>query len=311
MEVNLMFKKSTSAIAVLCAALGNIIWGFSFLFTKVGLDVAPDPNVMLAHRFTLAVLFMLIPIILGKEKISFKGKRWGAISLLLLFQICYYLFETYGILYTNSTIAGLVLAVVPVVTIGTGALFLREYPTKKQVLFCVMPVVGVIMITISGKELGVVTFLGVMFLGLTMLSSAFYKTVNRKASVEFTPYERTFLVLAISALVFNISGLSAIKWDMKAYVMPLAELKYLLSVLCLSLLCSILANILVNYSLGKMSLFKVAAFGSLSTLCSSIAGIVFLKEPVSAALIVGGVLILIGVFLVTMPKKNKPEQSVE
>ena len=306
-----MFKKSTSAIAVLCAALGNIIWGFSFLFTKVGLDVAPDPNVMLAHRFTLAVLFMLIPIILGKEKISFKGKRWGAISLLLLFQICYYLFETYGILYTNSTIAGLVLAVVPVVTIGTGALFLREYPTKKQVLFCVMPVVGVIMITISGKELGVVTFLGVMFLGLTMLSSAFYKTVNRKASVEFTPYERTFLVLAISALVFNISGLSAIKWDMKAYVMPLAELKYLLSVLCLSLLCSILANILVNYSLGKMSLFKVAAFGSLSTLCSSIAGIVFLKEPVSAALIVGGVLILIGVFLVTMPKKNKPEQSVE
>jgi drug/metabolite transporter (DMT)-like permease len=306
-----MLKKSNSVIAVICAALGNIIWGFSFLFTKVGLDVAPDPNVMLAHRFTLAVLFMLIPIILGKEKISFKGKKWGAISLLLLFQICYYLFETYGILYTNSTIAGLVLAVVPVVTIGTGALFLREYPTKKQVLFCVMPVVGVIMITISGKELGVVTFLGVMFLGLTMLSSAFYKTVNRKASVEFTPYERTFLVLAISAIVFNISGLSAIKWDFSAYALPLAQPRYLLSILCLGLFCSILANILVNYSLGKMSLFKVAAFGSLSTLCSSIAGIVFLKEPVSAALIVGGVLILIGVFLVTMPKKNKPEQSVE
>jgi drug/metabolite transporter (DMT)-like permease len=190
-------------------------------------------------------------------------------------------------------------------------LFLKEYPTKKQAFFCIVPVVGVIIITISGKELGVVTFLGVVFLGLTMLSSAFYKTVNRKASVDFTPYERTLLVLAISALVFNISGLGAIKWDMKAYVMPLADLKYILSVMCLSLLCSILANILVNYSLGKMSLFKVAAFGSLSTLCSSIAGIVFLKEPVSAALIVGGVLILIGVFLVTMPKKIKSEQSAE
>lgn len=306
-----MFKKSSSVLAIIFAAIGNIIWGFSFLFTKVGLDVAPDPNVMLAHRFTIATLVMLIPIILGKKKISFKGKKWGAISLLLLFQVCYYLFETYGILYTNSTISGLVLAVVPVVTIGTGALFLKEYPTKKQAFFCIVPVVGVIIITISGKELGVVTFLGVVFLGLTMLSSAFYKTVNRKASVEFTPYERTLLVLAISALVFNISGLGAIKWDMKAYVMPLADLKYILSVMCLSLLCSILANILVNYSLGKMSLFKVAAFGSLSTLCSSIAGIVFLKEPVSAALIVGGVLILIGVFLVTMPKKIKSEQSAE
>ena len=309
--VNFMLKKSNSVIAVICAALGNIIWGFSFLFTKVGLNVAPDPNVMLAHRFTFATLFMLVPVILGKKKISFKGKKWGPVSLLLLFQITYYLFESYAVLYTNSTISGLVLAVVPVVTIATGVLFLKEYPTKMQVLFCVMPVVGVILITVSGKELGVITFLGVLFLALTMLSSAFYKTVNRKVANEFTPYERTFMVLAISAIVFNISGLSAIKWDFSAYALPLAQPRYLLSILCLGLFCSILANILVNYSLGKMSLFKVAAFGSLSTLCSSIAGIVFLKEPVSAALIVGGVLILIGVFLVTMPKKNKPEQSVE
>ena len=305
-----MLKKSSSAVAVLCAALGNIIWGFGFLFTKIGLDAAPDPNVMLAHRFALATLFMLIPLVLGKKRLSFKGKKWGAISLLLLFQICYYLFETYGILYTNSTISGLVLSVVPVVTIGTGALFLKEYPTKRQALFCIMPVAGVIMITISGKELGVVTFIGALFLGLTMLSSAFYKTVNRKASLEFTVYERTLLVLAISALVFNISGMSAVKWDMKAYVAPMAEPKYLLSVLCLSLFSSILANILVNYSLSKMSLFKVAAFGSLSTLCSSVAGIVFLKEPVSITLVVGGVLILVGVRLITMPQATpKPNEQ--
>ena len=305
-----MLKKSSSAVAVLCAALGNIIWGFGFLFTKIGLDAAPDPNVMLAHRFALATLFMLIPLVLGKKRLSFKGKKWGAISLLLLFQICYYLFETYGILYTNSTISGLVLSVVPVVTIGTGALFLKENPTKRQALFCIMPVAGVIMITISGKELGVVTFIGALFLGLTMLSSAFYKTVNRKASLEFTAYERTLLVLAISALVFNISGMSAVKWDMKAYVAPMAEPKYLLSVLCLSLFSSILANILVNYSLSKMSLFKVAAFGSLSTLCSSVAGIVFLKEPVSITLVVGGVLILVGVRLITMPQATpKPNEQ--
>jgi len=128
--------KSNTARAVFCAALGNIIWGFGFLFTRIALEVAPDPNVMLAHRFILSTLIMLIPILIGKQKISFKGKRWGAVALLLLTQLSYYLFESYGILYTNSTIAGLVLAVVPVVTIGTGALFLKEYPTKKQILFC-------------------------------------------------------------------------------------------------------------------------------------------------------------------------------
>jgi len=303
-----MQTKSTAVKAVICATLGNLIWGLGFLFTKISLDVAPDPNVMLAHRFTLSTLFMLVPILLGKQKISFKGKKWGPISLLLLLQISYYLFESYGILHTNSTISGLVLAVVPVVTIGTGALFLKEYPSIRQILFCIMPVVGVILITISGKELGVVTPIGVVFLLLTMLSSALYKTVNRKSSAEFSPYERTFMVLAISAIVFNLSGMSAVKWDISTYIAPLSQPRYLLSVLCLSLLSSILANLLVNYALGKMSLFKVSSFGALSTLCSAVAGIVFLKEPFSVSLLVGGILILVGVHLITKSQtKNKTE----
>lgn len=66
--------KEKTAKAAFCAALGNIIWGFSFLFTKVGLAIAPNPNVMLAHRFTFAALFMGIFILAGKEKVSFKGK---------------------------------------------------------------------------------------------------------------------------------------------------------------------------------------------------------------------------------------------
>lgn len=306
-----MQTKNTTVIAVICAALGNIIWGFGFLFTKISLDVAPDPSVMLGHRFTLSTLFMMVPILLGKQKISFKGKKRVPILLLMLLQISYYLFESYGILYTNSTISGLVLAVAPVVTIGTGALFLKEYPSKWQTLFCIMPVVGVILITISGKELGVVTPIGVLFLILTMLSSALYKTVNRKASEEFSPYERTFMVLAISAIVFTLSGMSAVKWDMAAYVAPLIEPRYILSVLSLSLLSSILANILVNYALGKMSLFKVSSFGALSTLCSAVAGIVFLKEPFSISLVVGGILILVGVNLIarSQAKKRIKERS--
>ena len=291
--------KNNTAKAVFCAALGNIIWGLGFLFTKVALNVAPDPNVMLAHRFILPTLILLVPILLGKQKLSFKGKKWGPVAILLLTQLSYYLFESYGVLYTNSTIAGLVLAVVPVVTIGTGALFLKEYPTVKQILFCIMPVVGVILITVSGKELGVITPLGIVFLVLTMLSSAAYKTVNRTASAQFTTFERTFLVLAISAVAFGISGMSAVKWDAVAFVKPFLDWKYLLSVLSLSVLSSIAANMLVNYALAHMSLFKVSAFGALSTLCTAVAGIVFLKEPFNISLVLGGALILVGVYLLT------------
>lgn len=294
--------KKQAAKAVLYAALGNIIWGFSFLFTKTGLAVAPNPNVMLAHRFILSTLFMGIPLLLGKKKISFKGKNWKPVVLLLLMQSCYFLFETYGILYTNATIAGLVLAVVPVVTIGTGALFLREYPTRRQALFCILPVAGVIIMTVSGKELGVVTPLGIIFLLLTMLVSAAFKTANRKAAQEFSSFERTFLVLVNSAVLFSLVGMGSVEWNVAAFAAPLLQGKYLFSVLCLSLLCSIIANLLVNYASGHLSVFKLSSFGSLSTLCSMVAGVVFLREPVSISLLLGAVLILVGIRQVTKPK---------
>lgn len=295
--------KDKMTLAVLCAVLGNVIWGFSFLLIRIGLTVVDEPYVMLAHRFTVSLIVMLLMMLFGKKKISFKGKNWRPVVLLLLMQLSYYLFETYGILYTNSTVSGLVLAVVPVVTIGTGALFLKEYPTKRQALFCIMPVAGVIIISVTGKELGISNrLLGGIFLLLTMLSSAVYKTANRKAALEFSPFERTFLVLAASAVVFNVVGLKLSDWDLAAFVAPLANIRYLAAVFSLGLLCSIAANLLVNYATGQMSVFKVSSFGSLSTLCAAVAGIVFLKEPVTVSLIVGGLLILVGVRQVTKPR---------
>ncbi len=294
--------KENTAKAAICAALGNIIWGFSFLFTKVGLAMAPDPNVMLAHRFIMATLVMVILTLTGKGKISLKGKNWKPLVLLLLMQTLYYVFETYGVLHTNTTISGLVLAVVPVVTIGTGALFLREYPTRRQAFFCILPVAGVIIMTVTGQELGVAKPLGILFLLLTMLVSALFKTVNRKASQEFSPFERTFMVLANSAVVFSVMGMASVDWNIGTFVAPLFHGKYLISILCLSLLCSIAANMLVNYASARMSVFKVSSFGSLSTLCSVLVGVIFLREPMNLALFLGAVLILVGIRQVTKPK---------
>ena len=298
----MIFLKNKSLLPVLCAALGNIIWGFSFLLTQIGLSSVSTPTIMLAHRFLISAVVMAVPIFCGKNRLSFKNKNWKPIVLLPLLQVTYFLLETYGVLYTNSSTSGLVLAVVPVVTIGTGALFLREYPTRRQALFCIMPVVGVIIMILSGQELGVVTPIGIVLLLLSLLTSAFFKTANRKAAQEFNAYERTFVALAASALLFCTMGMREVDWNVAAFVAPLAQGKYLLTVLGLSLFCSIGANLLVNYATGHMSVFKVASFGSLSTLCSTLAGVLIAHEPVSIPLLIGAALILVGIRQVSKPK---------
>ena len=282
--------------------MGNIIWGFSFLFTQFGLDASPHPNVMLAHRFLIAALFMVVLLLMGKGKISFKGKNLLPIVLMLITQVVYRFLETFALLHSNTTISGLVLAVVPIVTIGTGALFLREYPTRRQALFCFLPVTGVILMTVSGKDLGVLKALGMILLLLTLLTSAIYKTINRKAAQEFTPFERSFLMLANAGLVFTLMGMGSVGWNMKTFFSPLLDVKYLLSVLILGLLCSVTAQLLTNYASGKMSVFKMSSFGALSTLCSVFAGVVFLKEPMNITLLLGAILILVGIRQVTKPQ---------
>ena len=70
-------------------------------------------------------------------------------------------------------------------------------------------------------------------------------------------------------------------------------------ILLLSVFCSIVANMLVNYGAGRISVTKMSAIGNINTVVSSFAGVVFLKEPFTWVMLLGSVLVLVGVRQVT------------
>lgn len=280
------------------ACLGNIIWGFSVLFTKLAQQFA-EPSVVLSIRFLIAAVLMTLPVLLKKTAVSFRGKRPKSLLLLAASELLYFYFESYGILYTNATFAGAVLAVVPVVAILLSILFLKEYPTRRQAVFCLLPVAGVMIMTVAGSSLGIIQPIGIVLLLCSCLSSAAFKTANRKSAEEFTPFERTYAVLLACAVVFTLSALREVSGDLRAYLAPLSQPLFLCSVLMLSLFCSVSANLLVNYAAGRMPVVQLSALGSLTTLCSMFAGVVFLREPVTGYLLLGAALILVGIHYVT------------
>ena len=280
------------------ASIGQIIWGFSVLFSKVALRTAP-PDVLLSIRFLLAALIMTLMIVFGKEKVFFRGKKWKPLLLLAVTEPIYFYFESYGILYTNATFAGVVLAVVPVVAIVLAIVFLKEFPTKRQAVFCLLPVAGVMLMTVSGNSLGIIQPIGVAFLMGACLSSAAYKTANRKSAEEYTPFERTYVVILFCAVIFTLAAFCTVKGDFSACLEPLSEPAFLFSVLMLSVFCSVVCNLLVNYAAGRMSVVKLSSLGSLTTLCSMFAGALFLNEPLTPGLLLGSVLILVGIRQVT------------
>ena len=125
------------------------------------------------------------------------------------------------------------------------------------------------------------------------------KDSEQRQAEEFTAFERTYVVMLACAAAFTLSALRTIKGDLAAYVRPLSDPKFLICVVVLSLFCSILCNNMVNYAAGKMSVVKLSSLGSLTTLCSMFAGVVLLHEPLTPALLLGSVLILVGIRQVT------------
>ena len=302
---NLPAVPSQKAMPILAVCAGQTIWGFSYIFTKIAMGVA-SPDVLLSIRFILAFLLMNIMMLTGKHKVSLKGKNIKSLLILGVMEPLYFYFESYGILYTNATFSGVIIAIVPVVSILLAVLFLKEYPTKRQTLFCLLPIVGVIIITISGSALGVVSPIGVFLLLCTCLTSAAYKIVNRKSAEEFSAFERTYIVLLVSSVVFTFSAFKSVNGNIHEYIRPIFNQQFIIPVAILSIFCSVMANVFVNYAAGKLSVATLATFGTLTTVWSMFAGVVFLGEPITVMSFVGSVIILIGIWQVT---KAKPENK--
>lgn len=292
-------KKDSGIFGTLTAGLGHVFWGFSYLFTRIGQRYA-EPTQLLAIRFAIAFLLLNLMLLFGREKLRFRGKNCRPLVLLCTCELSCFFFESYGLYYSNATISGIFIAASPIAAIFLSIVFLRERPTKPQALCSLLPIAGVILISAAGSSLGEVKPIGILCLLAYCFSSGAYKTVNRSASRDFSPFERTYALLASCCAVFTAVSLVRLRGNIAAFAAPVLEPQFLLSVLALSVLCSIVANMLVNLGSGAISVTKMAALGAVSTVCSTFGGVVFLHEPITAAIVVGAVLIIIGVWQVTV-----------
>lgn len=313
--MNTTSRKGSMTLALCYGITGNVIWGASYLFTRIAQQEAP-PMVQMSLRFLLAFLLLNLMMLFGGEKIRLRGKNLRPLIVLSCVEPIYFFFESYGIYYSNSTFAGVTLAIVPVIAIGMGVLILKEYPTRKQFLLCFVPIAGVILVTIAGSGLGAVQPIGVVLVFGACLFAAFYRVYNKDSSAEFTAFERSYFVIGMCMLVFTVAALCMERGDLTPFAAALHSKRFVLSTLVLSVFCSVAANILVNYSASILPMAIFSNLGSLITVCAMFLGIIFLDEPTNAMSLVGSAMVLVGLFLIARvsgensrkPKKESPQR---
>ena len=288
----------SQALPVLAAAGGNMVWGFSFLLTRVATLHAPA-STLLSLRFLISLGLLGLLILLGKGTVRLRGRPRRELILLSIWEPIYFLLESYGILYTNATLAGVVLALSPVTSTLVAIPLLGEKPSRRQALFCLLPVAGVALITLSsGQTEGTIRPVGVLLLLGACCVSAVSRCVNRKYAQSYTPFERTFLVVLSSAVSFTLLALGQAGGNLRVWLAPLTLPEFLLPLLGLSICCTVGCNLIVNYAAGRLPMAKFASFAAMETLCSMFAGVLLLGEPMTPALPLGAVMILVGLWQV-------------
>ena len=298
------------AKAIGAVIVGNTIFGFSFIFSKMALQITL-PSVLIAVRFVMAFVTLNLIVLFGRMirvpdgqggkrplvQFSLRGKPLRNIILLALFQpILYFLCESYGIVYTSAAFAGTIIAVIPVAGIVFDVLIMHSKVRLRQVICAVLSAVGVAITTIGAEGMKS-SVLGLLILLGAVAAGALFYVFSKKSGDDYNPLEQTYVMFALGSLVYTVFALVQCRGQYSELIFSaLTQPQFIISVLYLSVVSSVTAFICLNYGTVRVTVSEASIFANLTTVISIIAGVVFLHEVFTPFQIVGAVIILISVF---------------
>ncbi|MBQ3482061.1 MAG: DMT family transporter [Oscillospiraceae bacterium] len=292
-----MNKASTTTKRALAAAvISHIFWGLSFMASRLALDRAPV-ILLLSHRFLLAFVLMSLLRFTPLGVCRLRGKALLPLILLGLVEpVVYFFGEQYGILHSSTIFSGVMIALIPIASTLAAIPILGEKPTLRQLLYSMLSVGGVIGIGLITNSSGSLDWIGVVGLLVAVFSAMTYTLLSRGISARYSPFERSYCMFAVGALVFTVLALISVRGDAAAYLRPLADRAYLLSVLFLAVCCSVICYVLSGYVLTWLTVARATVFANLTTAVSVFAGAIFLHEPFSIFGLLCCAMILFGIY---------------
>ena len=304
-----MNTRDRSVLKAVLASIGcHFCWGLSFLASRTGLNEA-SVFVLLSHRFMIAFLLLHC---FPRRVAGLKQARRELPMLLALGlaqPVIYFLSEQYGILHSTTGFSGVMIAMIPVVTTLAAAPILGERPSRGQLLFSLLSVGGVVGLGLMNGSSGRLDWIGIAALTAAVLAGSAYSLLARGISRRTTPFDRTYAMVGLGALVFTVPALISCGGDFEVYLRPFGRTPYLLSVLFLSAFGSVLSFFLSNYAISKLPLARETVFANLTTAVSVFAGVLILHEPFSWLSLACILLILIGIWGVQRADRRAADET--
>lgn len=306
--------------ALIAVITGNTIFGFSFLFSKVALQLTV-PSVLLAVRFLTAFVVLNLIVLTGriiKKKngeplisFSLRGKPLKNVLLLALFQpVIYFMAESYGIKYTSSAFAGTIIAVIPIMGLVFDVLIMHENVSRKQIICALASVAGVAVTTLGAEGMKS-SAVGVMILMAAVAAGALFYVFSKKAGEYFDPLERTYVMFGAGSVVYVCFALIECAGRYDRLILDVTAMpQFWVCILYLAVMSSVIAFMALNFGSSYVSVSEASLFANLTTVISIIAGVAVLNESFTVPQAAGAAVIIASVYISCAdPARNKADEK--
>jgi len=281
-----------------------IFWGFSFIATKVALREV-HPFTLLTLRFGIGG-FLLLLVQLQKDKRflnAFSFEDWVSIILLAIVGISgHTLLQAYGLLYTTAINTGWIIAIIPIFITVAARFYLGEPITIRKIGGIIFGFSGVFLVISKGvfslSIFGFGSTFGDFLILISTLTWTAFTVGGRGFLSRFPPLAAITPIMIVGCLVTLPFTWLKWEWDILFHL----SLSGWMSILFLGIFCSGLAYLFWYSALEKKDSSIVGMYLYLEPFVTLIGAYLLLNEEIKWITLMGGGMILLGVYLAT--RKN-------
>jgi len=265
-----------------------------------------SPILLSFARLVVMSLFLLSVAAVNKSMRRPTYREWGLLLFAGIFGTLFnQLFYFTGLQHSTAGNAALIIALSPIATTLLSRLFLKEEITWLKLSGAVVALLGVVCIVLyGGKTLGISK--GDVYLLLAMLGMSISLLFIRKLTNGMTSYEVTIYstvigtILMSPAVAFEAFG-GHFHWSHQALTWVL-----LVSV---AVIGQGLAGFWWNQGIAVVGPSTSSMFMNIPPFIAIVVSFFVLGDPIRAAQIAGGILILAGVAIANMKRRQSLESS--
>jgi drug/metabolite transporter (DMT)-like permease len=282
----------------------GLAWGLPYVFIKIA-DAQLSPEMIVFSRSAIAAV-VLIPISIIRGELRAVLRHWRALLAYSLIEIVIpWFFLTTAEQRLPSSTAGLLLAAVPLASVGAAVVLRRsERFGATNWIGILVGMAGVA--TLVGFDVAGSDLIAVGQIAITVVGYATAPIIVAKWMSDVPGIGLAGLSLGITAVVYVPAVALTQSWATR---MPSAQV--VVAVLVLALVCSAVAFVVFFSLIAEVGPARATAVTYVNPAVAIVAGAILLGEKVTVWTVVGFVLVIAGSWLVTRRTTGTPDKPTE